>query len=171
MRPLVTLLALLSGCASMNAALTPSVEVIHDKFDGATIVRQAPVSAAASLDDGWHTLGFEWTSKHPLDISIDAGTRGVLPITGVDFKVDGQAVAPPSIASTHSNSQDGWTVRRFEMPLEEFLRIARANDVKMRLALGDNYTVSEFGPAHPDAIVNSKFKPFIDKVLEISSRL
>lgn len=60
---------------------------------------------------------------------------------------------------------------RFVMPLQDFLIVSRARDVKMRLEQGNNYTVSEFGTDHPKATVNSKFKPFTDKILEISSSL
>lgn len=165
---LAVLFCALSACASMNDTLTPSVNVIHDKFDDATIIRQEPVSAAASLADGWHTLGFEWNSKTPNDVYVDVGTHGIVPITGVEFKANGKVLAPPAIASAYSEHEYGWTRRRFVMPLQDFLSIARAADVKMRLGQGNNYTVSEFGSDHPLAIVNTKFQPFIDKVLETS---
>ena len=162
------ILCTLAACASVNDTLTPSAKILHDKFDDATIIRQDPVSAAGTLSDGWHTLGFEWNSKTPNDIYLDAGTNGIVPITSVEFKADGKVLTPPAIASSYSESEHGWSVRRFVMPLQDFLSIARGKDVKMRLGQGNNSTVSEFGSDHPLAIVNKKFKPFTDKVLELS---
>lgn len=168
---LVAMSALIAGCASFNDAMTPSLHIIEDKFDGATIVRQDPVSASDALVGAWHTLGFEWSSKQPRNVFVTAGTNGVVPVTNLAFNADGDKLPPAALASEYSETDHGWTSRRFVMPLQDFLIVSRARDVKMRLGQGDNYSVSEFGPAHSGAIVNSKFKPFTDRILQISSSL
>lgn len=160
-----------AGCASMNDAMTPSATVVQDKFDNSTIVRQDPVSAAAGLSDAWHTLGFEWISKFPKQVFVTAGTNGTTRISGVAFNADGRIFDQIEFASEHTEFPDGWSTRRFVMPLADFLTVARAQSVQMKLSQGNNYTVSSFGPAYPMAAVNKKIPPFLDKVLQLSAGL
>ena len=55
--------SILICCASINQGLTPSAKTLVSDFDGSIEVIQKPVSAASSLSEGWHTLGFRWSSK------------------------------------------------------------------------------------------------------------
>jgi hypothetical protein len=59
-------------------------------------------------------------------------------------------------------------MRRFAMSWQDFLKIANAKSVKMKLVRLDEYTVSSFGPEHP-AVVNTRVAPFVEKVRELRS--
>lgn len=170
MRPaaLLSCVLVIAGCASVNDSLTPSVSVMKDDFDGATIVRQPPVSSSGSLSEGWHTLGFEWNQKTPDTVYITAGTNGVVNITEVAFNADGKVIShiQPASALTEYGS---WSTRRFAMSWQDFLIIAKAKSVKMRLVRINDYTVSSFGPDYPNALVNAKIPPFVAKVQELRS--
>jgi hypothetical protein len=168
------LIALLScalvtaGCASVRDSLTPSASVMKDDFDGATIVRQSPVSASGNISEGWHTLGFEWNQKTPDTVYIVAGTNGRVNVTEVAFNADGKVISQiqPASALTEYGS---WSTRRFAMSWQDFLAIANAKSVKMRLVRINDYTVSSFGPDYPNALVNAKIPPFVTKVQELRS--
>jgi len=56
------------------------------------------------------------------------------------------------------------STRRFAMPLDDFKAIATAKDVRMRVESIDTYNVSKFGSAYSNAIVNTKFAPFLEKI-------
>jgi len=171
MRWILWLAALLSGCASFNDTLTPSANVIQDKFDGSTIVRQLPVSAAASVADAWHTLGFEWISSAPKDVYVTAGIIGTVRVSTLAFNADGTLITDIRQASEHTAFSDGWSSRRFVMPLADFLVVARASTVHMKISQSNSESVSTFGTSHPLAIVTKKFQPFLDKVLQVNSGL
>jgi len=155
-----------SGCASMNDSLTPSMSVVKDDFDGSIIVRQAPVSAASSMSEGWHTLGFEWNQKTPDIIYITAGTNGTVNITDVEFNADGNIISNIKTASTLTE-YGKWSTRRFSMSWNDFLKITNAKSVKMKVVQINDYTVSSFGPENSGAIVNTKIPPFLKKVQEL----
>ncbi len=55
------------------------------------------------------------------------------------------------------------------MSWQDFLKIANAKSVKMKLVRLDEYTVSSFGPEHPEAVVNTRIAPFVEKVRELRS--
>lgn len=166
------LAATLPGCAStggsFNDAMTPSVRVAYDKFDDSTIIVQPPVSAASSLKDDWHTLGFEWLSRNPTEVFLTAGINGTTAVSELAFNVDGVFITDIRQASLHTEFENGWSSRRFVMSLEDFLKVSRGQVVHMRLGQLNSYTVSSFGSAHPKAIVNAKIKPFTDKILELN---
>jgi hypothetical protein len=169
------LTALVTGCAGMQDAMTPSASVIRDDFDGKMIVRQAPVSAASSLGEPFHTLGFEWTEKYPNTIFITTGFAfGLRSIQDVAFNADGRIVDKIKQASVLTEFDRFGTAtsssRRFEMSLEDFRIIANAQEVKMRMGSINDYTVSSFGPATGvGAAVNTKFRPFLDQIEAIRS--
>jgi hypothetical protein len=156
---------LLSGCAASNDALTPSLGVIKDDFDGSLIVRQVPVSAASSLSEAWHTLGFEWTQKTPETVYLTAGARGIVNIEKLAFNADGRIIDNIRTASA-TTDYGQWSTRRFAMSWDDFLAVANAKSVKMRVSMNNEYTVSSFGPAHP-ATVDSKIPPFVARVQEL----
>lgn len=155
---------LAAGCASMGDALTPSARVLVDPFDGATLVRQAPVNAASSLAEGFQTLGFEWSSRRQDEVTLVAGVIGTKSVQTLAFNIDGEIVELPPPISQTTEFDAGWSYRRFAMPWPTFERLAAAADVKMRVGLMNDYGVSSFGKAHETALVNSKLPPFVDTV-------
>jgi len=170
LRAAVVLLGVLlsSGCASVNDAMTPSLSVFKDDFDGSTIVRQSPVSSSSSLSEGWHTLGFEWNQKTPDTVFITAGTNGITNVTDVAFNVDGQVISNIKPVSTITE-YGSWSTRRFHMPLEDFLKVANGKSVKMKLTRNNDYSVSSFGTEVSGAVVSSKLPPFVGKLKELQS--
>ena len=181
----IAILLVVSGCASMNDAMTPSAHVEKDKFDGATIVNQDSVSASSSVsDENMHSLGFDWTSKSPDVVYITVGVYGVANISGVKFNADGKIIesAKPVATSTDyanatiemvmaGSSGKTFSTRRFVMPIDDFRTIATAQDVRMRIDRINSYSVSTFGPANGIAIINTKFKPFLEKVDSIIAQV
>jgi len=163
--PVVALFSLLSGCASMSDALTPSALTLVDQFDGNVIVRQSPVEAASNIGEPSHILGFEWNQKFPDIIFITAGSiRGPRPIQNIAFNADGTIIENLKPATNLTDVRESRGARRFEMPLAQFQAIASAKVVKMRLEASNAYTVSSFGSGSGTAIVNLKFTPFLEKV-------
>ena len=165
----------LVGCAAVptDASLLedsaiPSLPVTKDEFDGSAIVQQVPVSSSSSLAEGWHALGFEWHQKTPEIIFITAGAIGSVTLTDLAFNADGELISRirPASAGTEYGSS---STRRFAMSWQDFLKIANAKSVKMKLVRLDEYTVSSFGPEHPEAVVNARIAPFVEKVRELRS--
>ncbi len=165
----------LTGCASMNAAVAPSAEILKDDFDNSTIVRQPAVNSSASISDAWHVLGFEWSTKYPNEVIIIAGLvmQNEI-IREVEFKAD--SVIIENIRSNSTVTDHDMTIkqssRRFVMPIAEFRKIAAASVVKMRVTRGlnNNAGTSTFGTADPSAIVSSRFKPFLAHIDSLSKK-
>jgi hypothetical protein len=153
------------GCASFNESMTPSVKVQKDEFDGSLIVSQSPVSAASSMSEAWHTLGFQWNQKFPNVVFLEVGVSGITNVMGVAFNVDGQLIENIKQASTLTKYGD-WSTRRLIISINDFAKIAQGKDVKMKVMQIDTYSVSSFGSENSGAIVNSKFPPFIEKLKE-----
>lgn len=167
LRTIVTLVVLfVSGCASMNDAMTPSLSVTKDDFDGTTIIRQSPVSSSSGLGEGWHTLGFEWSKKTPDTVFVTVGTNGIVNITDVAFNADGQIISNIKPASTITEYGQ-WSTRRFHMALDDFMKVANAKIVKMKVIRINDYSVSSFGTEVSGAVVNTKFQPFLSKLSEL----
>jgi len=172
---ILALLVVLAGCAGMQDAMTPSVRVFKDDFDGSIVVRQTKVGAASSLSEPIHLLGFEWSNKLPDVVFITVGVSfRAQSIHDVAFNADGQIFAQLRSASALTDIDRGGGIpvssRRFEVPLRDFLIIASSKIVKMRIDGINDYTVSSFGPGAGDAVVNSKFGPFIDEVRKLTSK-
>jgi hypothetical protein len=163
---IVTLFITITGCTSMNDALTPSLNTHKDSFDGALIVSQAPVSSSSSLTEGWHTMGFEWNQKFPDVVFLEVGTNGITNVQGVAFNVDGEIIENITEASVLTK-YGSWSTRRLVMPINEFVKVAKGRDVKMKLIQIDTYSVSSFGVSNSGAVVNSKFPPFLNKLKEL----
>ncbi len=159
---------LLVGCANMNDAMTPSLRAQSDPFDGSTIISQAPVSAASSMSEGWHTMGFEWNQKYPDVVFLEVGTNGITNVTGVAFNVDGKIIENIKEASVLTK-YGSWSTRRLVMPINDFVKVAQGQDVKMKLMQIDTYSVSSFGSSNSGAVVNSKFPPFLNKLRELKA--
>lgn len=159
-RHLGALLALLlSACASMNDAFHPSTHVLKDEFDGSLIVRQQPVGAANGVREPWHTLGFEWSQKHPDTVYLTVAAHGAGNISELAFNADGRIYDNLKVVNTASG--------RFAMPWSAFLALAEAGSVKMKVARLDQHTVSSFGPKHPGAAVNPRISTFVAAVREV----
>lgn len=175
----------LAGCASLpmpdapqDTALEPelpapsrhgpSLSVTTDEFDGSTVVQQGAVSSSSSHGEGWHTLGFEWHQKTPEIVFVTAGTNSVATITDLAFNADGvliSRITPASALTDYGSLSE----RRFAMTWQDFLKIANAKTVKMKLVRINDSTVSSFGTEHPGAVVNSTIAPFVAKVSELRS--
>jgi len=146
----------------------PPLSVIQDDFDGSAIVRQDAVSSTSSLAEGWHTLGFEWHQKTPDIVFVTAGANWIVTITDLAFNADGEVISRirPASAITEYGSL---STRRFAMAWQDFLKIASAKSVKMKLVRINEYTVSSFGTDHSGAVVNARIALFVAKVLELRS--
>lgn len=162
---LVILPFILMGCAHVNGALTPAVQVAKDEFDGAAIVRQPPVSAAYGMRDAWHTLGFEWIEKTPGVVYLTAAAQGAA-ISELAFNADGRIFGNLKVATLPVPANQG-NSRRFVMVWDDFMVLVNAKEVKMRASRDNEYTVSSFGSAYPNAQVNATFVPFVAKVREV----
>jgi len=148
------------GCASFNQMATPSPKTVINDFDGSIEVRQSPVSAAASMSEGWNTLGFTWLSKNPEYVYLIVGTQGITNISSVSFNIDGEIIDLEEPAS-YLTDYGEWSTRPFVISLTKFRQLANANTVKMKVVMIDSYTVSTFGKNHPLAVVSGKFDEFL----------
>jgi hypothetical protein len=145
----------------MNSAMTPASKVTTDAFDGSKIVSQAPVSSSASLTEDWHTLGFDYTSKAPDKVYLTAGVQGISNVFGLDFNVGGRMIA--ANRASLITEYDSWSTRRFWVSYKDFIAIATAPSVKMKVSGANSYGVSSFGTS-TNALVNKKFSPFLEKL-------
>lgn len=161
---LLVLALFLAGCAGVSERLSPSMEIVKDEFDGSTVVRQPPVTAAKGMRDAWHTLGFEWSQKAPNFVYLTAGASGN--IADVAFNADGRLMFNLKTVGAPAGA-GRWTTRRFVMSWEEFAALANAKDIRMRVTRDGEHTVSSFGPAHPSAAVNTRLTAFVTKVREL----
>lgn len=162
-------IAFLSGCAGMSGSFTPSLSVSTDEFDNTKIVSQPPVDAGSSAKEGGHTLGFEWRQRHPDTVIITVGITGWYGISGVEFTADGKSITdtkPEGLTVTQAD----WSKRPYSMSWDDFMKIADAQSVEMKVIVSGGPTVATFGPAHPGVAVNSKFAPFLKKVSEYRSK-
>lgn len=166
----VTLIAVMAGCVGIHDAMTPSVAVIKDDFDGKIIIRQPPVNAATLSSRNVHTLGFEWIQTFPDSVFITVGiafqTRA---ITNVAFNADGVIIDRITPASVGTEFERSASYRRFEMPLLDFVTIAAAKIVRMRVGGLNDHSVSTFGPDAGETTVSLKFRPFLEQVEAVRS--
>jgi hypothetical protein len=162
------LLVLLSGCATFNDMLTPTVETKRDAYDGTVSVFQDKVSAASSLSEAYTFMGFTWYAKEPLYVIIHAGIyAGWLKVNGVRFKIEdtGEEIIAKSKIINYDAKISG---NFFGISLEDFKKIANANSVLMKLEpIG---AVSSFGKNRDGAIITAKFKPFLDEIGTITGK-
>ena len=149
------------SCYSVNSALTPSIKVLTDDFDGSKVIYQKPVSSSSKLTEHFHTLGFDWTSKTPNRVFLSAGAPGITNIYGLSFNVDGTLVSA-RLASNLTEYGD-WSTRRFYVSYSDFVKLANAQVVKMKVTKNNTYTVSSFGKS-TSAVVNKKMTPFLAQV-------
>lgn len=155
----------LVSCQSYNNAVTPKAKVITDDFDGSKIVTQSPISSASKLSEPWHLLGFDYTSKTPNTFYLTAVTQGIDNVFGLEFNADGKFIKTTRVSSTEIKlAQLGnKSQSRFSIPYADFVTIANASSVKMKIVKAHNYSVSSFGTS-TGALVGSKFQPFLEKV-------
>lgn len=160
---------MLTACATTDETALAALQTFKDDYDGATIVRQVPVAAGTSSTESWSALGFEWRSKFSDRVVVTAGTKGVVKIDEVAFDVDGEPVKGLKAVSEftdHGGAAAGERVstRRFEMSWTEFVRMAAARSVRMRLVGASEIFVTSFGSTHFGAPVNAAFPPFVATV-------
>jgi len=160
----IMILFIFVGCQSFNQGMTPGVKVIKSDFDGHTEIIQPPVSAASSLKESWHTMGFRWTDEAPDTVFLKVGVPGIENVEGCAFNIDGQIIeAKVASATTEygtiSNGKQSY--RQFVVPLSVFKKISSAKIVKMKVSSINNYSVSSFGEERSGAIVNGKIDAFI----------
>lgn len=168
MKPIIIALCLtLTACASMNDALTPSVEIKENSFDGTLEVTQAPVSSASSMSEAHHTLGFKWTKSTPEIVYLYAGVSGIKIINGLSFNVDGVIMNIRKVGTTDIDLGHTATLNlpnrstaAFVISREDFEKVAEGSLVKMKVEMQNTYSVSSFGK-NSTATVNSKLTPFI----------
>lgn len=156
----------MTGCAQMNNAITPSVDVAQDEFTGATVVTQDVVSATDSMTDGWNLLGFIWNSYRPDYVYINAGvTDSPVNIKDTKFKVGNDFIQCKKTDQIFTSFQKTGSIKQCYMPLSDFKRIATADKVMLRIETGDGMSTSSFG-AGSSATVSSKFVPFLAAIEE-----
>ncbi|MCL1138403.1 MULTISPECIES: hypothetical protein [Shewanella] len=172
----VILFLVMTGCTSINDAMTPSLSVTKDRFDDTLIIKQPIVPANSSFSDHQTGLGFEWKSSIPSEIILTVGISGIENIMGADFKIDGKDIPSPITVGhltqypeknlSFGDMSSVYSTRRMAMPIEDFIKMANAKQVKMRVQHIDTYSVSIFGREEM-AIVGAKFKPFLSKLKEL----
>lgn len=160
-------LALSAGCTPLSDAMTPSLRIVQDKFDDSIMVLQSPVSSASSMSEGWTMMGFEWQQRNPDVVFVTAGVSGIVNVMGIQFRADGKLIDSPKRTNVLTDINASQSMSRFEVPLDDFVTIATASDVRMRVDMIDKYVVSTFGRSNEGAIVNSKFTPFLAKIQEL----
>lgn len=143
--------------------MTPGTKVSTDGFDGSKLISQAPVSAAASLAEDWHMLGFDWSSRTPGKVFVTAGVHGIDNIFGLAFNVGGRMIEARTASLT--TEYGPWSTRRFVVSYRDFQAIATAPLVKMKVSGANSYTVSSFGTS-TGALVGKKFPEFLRQLGE-----
>jgi len=162
------LAALLSSacmaCGSLGDTKPAGLQVLRDGYDGATVVRQAPVNSGSDAAGDWNALGFEWKSKFPNRVVLAAGTRGVIHITDLVLEIDGEnaAVGRASEMTDYGDAPTGerWSMRRFEVSWADFERMATAHAVQVRVVGANEIFVTTFGTDRPGAPVNATLSAF-----------
>lgn len=140
--------ALLVGCMggqTVGGGVNPIQKNIDDFYD-VLIISQTPISAHTGMGDSFHLLGFSWREDNPDNVTLTAVVNGYRSIEKLEFRIDGAFVTARTVE--HSVMERRRSSRRFEVSLADFERIARADDVRMRVGGSTGYTVSKFGAEH-----------------------
>jgi hypothetical protein len=162
---IITFCLTIAGCASVGDALTPSSTIMD--LGSAKLVSQqvAPVSSTAN-----HGLGFMWATTTPDTVIIEAkvhssigGYLGSKP-TDVVFDADGKTI---TCASKQNKIEGGIESTVFSVSMDEFLAIANAKIVTMRITQYDKNTESKFGTEIPESFIGSRFQEFLTKIHEV----
>ena len=156
----------LASCQDMNSAMTPKSKVLTDDFDGSQIVRQEPVSSSASITEDWHILGFEYRSSTPDRVFVTAGVHGINNAFGLPFNIGGRTIQAEEASLT--TEYGSLSTRRFHVSYKDFITIATAPMVKMKVSGANSYGVSSFGTS-TKALVNMKFPPFLERIQTVKS--
>ena len=166
---IITTVFLMIGCASLNDAVTPSLEVERDSFDSTLRITQPSVSSSG-ISENMHTLGFTWNENTPDVVYVTVGAYGIVNINDVEFNVDGTFIQSAETASSATdygssfNSTD-FSTRRFLIPIDDFVQIITGNVVKMKVYHIDTYSLSSFGRGVEGMrTINTKLQPFLDRL-------
>ncbi len=167
---------IISGCASLNDAMTPGLQVSESDFDGTKFISQPVVGAnrpSLSTSDARNQLGFNWESKTPNEIYLTVGVAGdIANVQAAEFIADEIPITagqPIDILTTFKTTKYFGTnsSNRFKITLADFKKIAAAHIVKYRItANGKEYT-SRFGKEYPFVPASGKFEPFLNKLTEL----
>jgi hypothetical protein len=153
----------LTACMSASQGPTPSAKATVDASDNTVRVIQKPVSAADNTKKGKNILGFSWKSTAPEIVMLEVGTQGNY-VKAVHFDIDGNTIQNNTPESTLTEYAV-WSYGTFKMPLAQFRTMANAKVVKMKVIYGTNsYRVTSFGKTKGNAMVDSKFPPFLEQV-------
>lgn len=160
-----------SGCVSVGDALSPSTSIIRDDHGSKVGVWQVPVGSYSSPSDNKHGLGFSWWRSSPDVVTLEATvysmagaiTRdcGSSFVNEVSFDADGQTIL--TLAETKTTG----AAQKFRIPMGDFVRIASAKNVLMKVRRRGEQTISTFGAEIPGALVNNRFSPFLAMIQEI----
>lgn len=164
---------MLTGCASFNDAMTPSLTIKKGSFDGTLVINQPLVGASSSFSDAFHTMGFTWYEDKPETVYITVGVDGIQNIMGVTFNVDGFIIKSNKNAFITNYGSSGTSrayakqsTRRFYISVNDLIVLSKGRDVRMKVSGISTYTVSTFGSLNSIAVINRKFKPFIDQLIK-----
>lgn|GEM_PF-3279103 len=177
---ILLILMLLTSCTlfeTLNDSITSGLRVSQDSYDDATLLTQ-PLVSAGHHSEPWHMLGFIWKANIPDRVLLIAGTFGVQAITGLEFKIDDtQDIISPKLA-TQALTQIHWpeseldvvttSSKIFAVTYDDFVKLAKANKVRMKLNSIDTYTVSTFGKQVGYRTINAKFNKFVLAIQEHS---
>lgn len=156
---------LLTSCASMNNAFTPSPRIVTDKYDGTQYVAQPEVAAGLQMFD--HTASLRWTTKAPDRVYIVVGVNGLRSIDGVRFKLDDtEIIAQQSdyITDFDSSYQTGIqrSRKQYSIKLSELRLMLSSESLKLRISdIRNNYTVSNLGSPSGAVPLRLKLADFI----------
>lgn len=163
---------LLFAVALLIAGCGPSLRIGVDPFTKARTVVQRDASAASSILQPWHRLGFGWNEKAPDYIVLVVGVREIDNIVGADFNADGTIItAKPLTASVeYGDPRKGVpSIRQFSVSYDEFVKIAAARNVAYRIDRISSKTVSTFGQDEGGEVA-PLFAPFLAEVRKIRGR-
>ena len=112
-------------------------------------------------------LGWAKDGRQPSIAIIGAGMSGIASVMGIQFRADGKLIDTAKRTNKLTDINANQSMSRFAMPFDDFVTIATASDVRMRVDSIDNYVVSTFGKSNDGAVVNTKFSPFLAKIQEL----
>jgi hypothetical protein len=160
-----------SGCVSVGDALSPSASIIRDDNGSKVAVWQPPVGSYSSPSDDQHGLGFWWSRTNPDVVTLEAtvcslagavkNDCGSSFVNDVSFDADGQSI------STLAETKTTGAAQKFRISRGDFVRIASAKKVLMKVHRRGEQTISTFGTEFPGALVNNRFPPFLAMIQEI----
>lgn len=169
----VTVLGLLfaSGCATISDEVAPTAFTSNDGNGVKWMARQPPVSSSSNLSEGQHGLGFTWfagqkfVSIEPVVFTLGSGQISRF-ISEVSFDADGSIITALKEQDTKGEGKN-----LFRISMDDFMKIATAQNVQMKLTRTGIQTTSTFGAElrGTRAVVNERFPAFIEMIQDIQN--